>query len=91
MASPAQTIRHRLLNTFLSRHSVWFLCLLIFITLSYFELFDNPQYPEYFLSTPVIHSLWLMSFLLSLLGVYDVLQNRHSILKNYPIMVMPVS
>lgn len=86
MASPAQTIRHRLLNTFLSRHSVWFLCLLIFITLSYFELFDNPQYPEYFLSTPVIHSLWLMSFLLSLLGVYDVLQNRHSILKNYPIM-----
>jgi glutamate synthase domain-containing protein 2 len=30
--------------------------------------------------------LWLITGLLSLLGLYDVLQNKHSILRNYPIM-----
>ncbi|EXB72127.1 conserved region in glutamate synthase family protein [Acinetobacter sp. 263903-1] len=34
----------------------------------------------------MLNSVWLITALLSLLGLYDVLQNRHSILKNYPIM-----
>ena len=34
----------------------------------------------------LVNTLWIVSILLSLLGLYDVLQNRHSILKNYPIM-----
>lgn len=29
MASPAQIIRHKFLNTFFSRHSLWFLCILL--------------------------------------------------------------
>ena len=34
----------------------------------------------------LVNTLWILSILLSLLGLYDVLQNKHSILKNYPIM-----
>ena len=30
MASPAQIIRHKFLNTFFSRHSIWFLCILLY-------------------------------------------------------------
>lgn len=86
MASPAQTIRHQLLNTFFSRHSVWFLWLFVFISLTGYEFYHKPKLIEYFFSLPVIHSLWLISGLLSVLGIYDILQNRHSILKNYPIM-----
>lgn len=86
MASPAQTIRHKLLNTFFSRHSVWFLCILIALGITMLRLFYEPHYIYYFVSDTLLNSVWLITALLSLLGLYDVLQNRHSILKNYPIM-----
>ena len=86
MASPAQAIRHKLLNTFFSRHSIWFACILIALTITWLRLFYSPHYIYYFLSDSVINIIWLLSFALSLVGLYDVLQNKHSILKNYPIM-----
>ncbi len=86
MASPAQTIRHKLLNTFFSRHSVWFLCILIALGITILRLFYEPHYIYYFVSDTLLNSVWLITALLSLLGLYDILQNRHSILKNYPIM-----
>ncbi|MEB3766720.1 FMN-binding glutamate synthase family protein [Acinetobacter sp. MD2] len=86
MTSPAQTIRHKLLNTFFSRHSVWFFCLFSFISLTSFEVYHQPKIIDYFFSLTLTHSLWLITGLLSALGIYDILQNKHSILKNYPIM-----
>jgi glutamate synthase domain-containing protein 2 len=86
MAGPAQLVRHKLLNTFFSRHSVWFLCIFVTVWFSWLNLFYPPRYLDYFLSDELIHSIWLIAGLLSLVGLYDVLQNKHSILKNYPIM-----
>ncbi|EZQ10900.1 FMN-binding glutamate synthase family protein [Acinetobacter sp. Ver3] len=86
MASPAQAIRHKLLNTFFSRHSVWFACIIIALSITWIRLFYSPHYIYYFLSDSVINIIWLLTSLLSVLGLYDVLQNKHSILKNYPIM-----
>jgi len=86
MPSPAQAIRHKLLNTFFSRHSVWFACILIALGITWLRLFYEPHYIYYFLSDGVINSLWLITTLLSLVGLYDVIQTKHSILKNYPIM-----
>lgn len=86
MPSPAQAIRHKLLNTFFSRHSVWFLCIFISLSLTGIKLFYHVHYLHYFISDTVLNSLWLITTVLSLLGLYDVLQNKHSILRNYPIM-----
>lgn len=86
MAGPAQLVRHKLFNTFFSRHSVWFLCIFLALFLSGLHLFYAPHYLYYFMSDNVINTIWLITSLLSLLGLYDVLQNKHSILKNYPIM-----
>jgi len=86
MPNPAQIVRHKLLNTFFSRHSVWFTCIFIALSITWFRLNYAPHYIYYFLSDTVLNSLWLITSLLSLLGLYDLLQNQHSILKNYPIM-----
>ena len=86
MAGPAQLIRHQLLNTFFSRHSIWFACILIALCLTGLRLFFAPHYLYYFMSDSGINLVWLITTLLSFLGLYDVLQNKHSILKNYPIM-----
>ena len=86
MPNPAQIVRHKLLNTFFSRHSVWFACIFIALSITWFRLNYAPHYIYYFLSDTVLNSLWLITSLLSLLGLYDLLQNQHSILKNYPIM-----
>lgn len=86
MASPAQHIRHKLLNTFFSRHSVWFLCILIAVAFTTFHVGYSPRYIYYFIPETLVNTLWIVTSLLSLLGLYDVLQNKHSILKNYPIM-----
>ena len=86
MASPAQLVRHKFLNTFASRHSVWFLCLFCAALFTWFSFFDTRLYWRYFMSETALHILWAVSYLLSLLGLYDVLQNKHAILKNYPIM-----
>lgn len=86
MAGPVQSIRHKLLNTFFSRHSIWFLCILIALGITGLRLFYEPHYIYYFIPDTLLNSIWLITALLSLLGLYDILQNRHSILKNYPIM-----
>lgn len=86
MASPAQAIRHKLLNTFFSRHSIWFACIFLALFFSWLRVLYHPHYIYYFLSDTAINLLWLISSILSLVGLYDVLQNKHSILKNYPIM-----
>ncbi len=86
MSSPAQAIRHKVLNTFFSRHSIWFICIFIALSFTWIRLFYHVHYLYYFLSDTVINIIWLITTLLSLVGLYDVLQNRHSILKNYPIM-----
>lgn len=86
MSSPAQSIRHKLLNTFFSRHSIWLLCIFIFLSISFFHYSHTPIYINYFISDTLLNSIWLITGLLSLVGLHDVLQNKHSILKNYPIM-----
>lgn len=86
MASPAQIIRHKFLNTFFSRHSIWFLCIFTVLTITWFRTVYTPHSIYYFISDTLLNGLWVVSGALSLLGLYDVLQNRHSILRNYPIM-----
>ncbi|AMW78692.1 glutamate synthase [Acinetobacter sp. TGL-Y2] len=86
MPSPAQAIRHKLLNTFFSRHSIWFACILIALSITWLRLFYELHYIYYFLSDSFINIIWLITSILSVIGLYDVLQNKHSILKNYPIM-----
>ncbi|EPQ1232516.1 FMN-binding glutamate synthase family protein [Acinetobacter baumannii] len=86
MASPAQIIRHIFLNTFFSRHSIWFLCIFTVLTITWFRTVYTPHSIYYFISDTLLNGLWVVSGALSLLGLYDVLQNRHSILRNYPIM-----
>lgn len=86
MASPAQAIRHKLLNTFFSRHSIWFAGILIALSITWLRLFYELHYIYYFLSDSFINIIWLITSILSVIGLYDVLQNKHSILKNYPII-----
>ncbi|MGT2584796.1 FMN-binding glutamate synthase family protein [Acinetobacter baumannii] len=86
MASPAQIIRHKFLNTFFSRHSIWFLCIFTALKITWFRTVYTPHSIYYFISDTLLNGLWVVSGALSLLGLYDVLQNRHSILRNYPIM-----
>src|SRR5690606_12186765 len=86
MANPAQLVRHKLLNTFFSRHSVWFACILIAVIFTTLLIGYSLRYIYYFMPQSLVNTLWFLSILLSLLGLYDVLQNKHSILKNYPIM-----
>ncbi|MGE8560809.1 MAG: FMN-binding glutamate synthase family protein [Acinetobacter sp.] len=86
MPGPVQIVRHKLLNTFFSRYSVWFTFIFIALTISWFRIVYAPHYIYYFISDTLLNSLWLISGVLMLVGLYDVLQNKHSILKNYPIM-----
>jgi len=88
MASPAQIIRHKFLNTFFSRHSLWFLCIFTALSITWFRTVYTPHSIYYFISDTLLNGLWVVTGALSLLGLYDVLQNRHSILRNYPIMVI---
>ena len=86
MPSPAQAIRHKLLNTFFSRYSVWLLCIVLFILISAGHTVYAPHYIYYFMPHTLFNTLWVISGLLVLVGLYDVLQRQHAILKNYPIM-----
>ncbi|WP_153889078.1 hypothetical protein, partial [Acinetobacter baumannii] len=43
MASPAQIIRHKFLNTFFSRHSIWFLCIFTALTITWFRTVYTPH------------------------------------------------
>ncbi|MBP2603679.1 FMN-binding glutamate synthase family protein [Acinetobacter calcoaceticus] len=86
MASPAQIIRHKFLNTFFSRHSLWFLCIFTALSITWFRTVYTPHSIYYFISDTLLNGLWVLTGALSVLGLYDVLQNKHSILRNYPIM-----
>lgn len=86
MGNPVQLTRHKLLNTFFSRHSVWFACIFIALLFSVFHIGYSPRYIYHFLPETLVNSLWIITAILSFVGLYDVLQNKHSILKNYPIM-----
>ena len=86
MASPAQAIRTKFLNTFFSRYSVWFLCLFIAVYLTWVIFLHESHFIYYFFSDTVLNIAWVISIALSLVGVYDIIQTKHAILKNYPIM-----
>lgn len=86
MASPAQIIRHKLLNTFFSRHSIWFLCMFVTISIAWFHFTSTPHYLYYFISDTFLNIIWLLAAVLSIVGIHDLLQSKHSILRNYPIM-----
>ena len=86
MASPAQAIRHKLLNTFFSRHSIWFLCIFIALSITWFKTIYTPHSIYYFISDTLLNGLWLVTSLLSVVELYDLLQKKHAILINYPII-----
>lgn len=86
MASPAQAIRTKFLNTFFSRYSVWFLCLFIAVYLTWVIFLHESHFIYYFFSDTVLNIAWVISIALGLVGVYDIIQTKHAILKNYPIM-----
>ena len=86
MPGLAQSIRHKFLNTFFSRHSVWFLSIFIAVAITWLKFSYEPHYIYYFISDKVLNTLWLITWALTFLGLYDVLQSKHSILRNYPIM-----
>ncbi len=86
MPSSAQSIRYKLLNTFFSRYSVWFLCIFIALYLTWVIFFNSNHYIYYFLSETWLNTLWVITMILAALGLYDIRQTRHAILRNYPIM-----
>ncbi|WP_089605117.1 FMN-binding glutamate synthase family protein [Acinetobacter piscicola] len=86
MASPAQAIRSKFLNTFFSRYSVWFLCLFISIYLTWIIFFYETHFIYYFFSDTFLNVVWLLTIILSIVGIYDIIQSKHAILRNYPIM-----
>ena len=86
MPSSAQSIRYKLLNTFFSRYSVWFLCIFIALYLTWVIFFNADHYIYYFLSDTWLNTLWVITIILAALGLYDIRQTRHAILRNYPIM-----
>lgn len=86
MASPAQSIRSKFFNTFFSRYSVWFLCLFIAIYLTWTIFLHESHFIYYFFSDTVLNIAWVISIALSGVGIYDILQSKHAILRNYPIM-----
>ena len=86
MASPAQAIRSKFLNTFFSRYSVWFLCLFISIYLTWIIFFYETHIIYYFFSDTFLNMIWLVTIILSIVGIYDIIQSKHAILRNYPIM-----
>jgi len=86
MASPAQAIRHQLLNTFFSRYSVWFLCIFVSLYLTWMIFFNEGHYIYYFFSDTVLNLAWIISSILAAIGFADIIQTQHSILRNYPLM-----
>lgn len=86
MPGPTQLIRHRFFNHVASRHAIWLLFIGLFVFCTLGHLVYTPKYLPYFIDDNFFNTLWLISGILSLVGLYDVLQNKHAILKNYPIM-----
>lgn len=86
MSGLNEKIQHKFMHTFALRYAVWFISIALFIFNTIIHLFYSSAYLPYFLSPELFNSLWLITGILSVLGLYDVLQNKHSILKNYPIM-----
>lgn len=86
MANPAQKIRNKFFNTYFSRYFIWWFCIACSVVITILIIFNQQDYLKYFLSPKVLNNLLIVFALLSLLGLYDVLQSKHSILKNYPIM-----
>ena len=66
MASPAQAIRSRLLNTFFSRNSIWFICISLTIYLSWIIFFQQAHFIYYFFSDTVLNVTWVITLFLSL-------------------------
>ena len=85
MASPAQIIRHKFLNTFFHVILSGFMYFTA-LSITWFRTVYTPHSIYYFISDTLLNGLWVVTGVLSLLGLYDVLQNKHSILRNYPIM-----
>ncbi|WP_228268442.1 FMN-binding glutamate synthase family protein [Acinetobacter colistiniresistens] len=79
-------MRHKLLNTFFSRHSVWFLCIFTALSITWFKFTYTPHTIYYFISDTLLNGLWLVTGLLSIVGLRDLLQKKHAILRNYPIL-----
>ena len=69
-----------LLRTMLERRYWVFSAVIIAALLSSAALLLVPH------DTPIILVIWLASCALALLGLYDVTQRRHAILRNYPIV-----
>lgn len=85
MQNPAQQVRNKLLNTYISRYLLWYFCIASSLFLGYVMLLGHRHYLNYFFADSVLNSLFVIAVSLSLLGLYDVLQRNHSILRNYPI------
>ncbi|MBN3859814.1 FMN-binding glutamate synthase family protein [Neisseriaceae bacterium PsAf] len=79
--SRSNSIFSQISGTFLLRYSIWFLC--IFYCIIYVI---NLPILNVFFSITVQNILFVTALLLSLLGLYDVLQTKHAILYNYPII-----
>jgi hypothetical protein len=56
MPDTSQAIRHKLLNTFFSRHSIWFACIFIALLITTFHVGYEPHYIYYFLPETLLKS-----------------------------------
>lgn len=85
MSGLNEKIQHQFMHTFALRYAIWFIAISLFIFTSVIHLFYSTTYLPYFLSRELFNLLWVITGALSALGLYDILQNKHAILKNYPI------
>lgn len=85
MNSTIQQYWHKINHTFLMRYLVW----LVALGYSIISLTGMPYLDDLihiFLPRSIQPTLTLITVLISLLGLFDVLQKKHTLLRNYPVM-----
>lgn len=74
-----------IMGSFLMRYLVWIIAILYTI-ISFASWSYSKDVINLFFSSSIQHSLTLIAVLLSALGLYDVIQKKHTLLRTYPVI-----
>lgn len=78
-------ISSKLIGSFISRYLIWIIAIAYsVVSLTSWSYSQNIM--GLFFSSGIQHSLTLIAVLLSGLGLYDILQHKHTLLRNYPVI-----
>ena len=74
-----------IIGSFLMRYLVWIIAIL-YTVISFASWPYSENIISLFFSSSIQHSLTLITVLLSALGLYDVIQKKHTLLRTYPVI-----